>query len=164
MGDYVEALVQPEGGAVAIWGAFKAVLLRYGERSMRRARRNEGTLLSQKGRKVRFNPPRDAARAGSLGREGVIVDDVFADPTVNARPPHAKPCNKGPYCWGDYSFCAQLIQFSNDNNRHIRLGYFRRRCGETYWTYAAQTTVSSRWQNVKALLDATSSKVDWFRD
>ncbi len=65
--------------------------------------------------------------------------------------------------WGDYSFCAQLIQW--DNGEHgIRLAYYRRRVGEDWWEFASQMTVSSDWRTIKALIEKTLARSGWFSD
>jgi hypothetical protein len=95
----------------------------------------------------------------------VIVDEVWADPTVNDRPPHATPCSND--CWGDYSFCAQLIRWNHgnpDGNHTIRLAYYRRRCGEDFWEYASQMTVNADWETIKLLVEKTLARTTWFQD
>ena len=122
--------------------------------------RIKGNLTSRIGARVRFGAPRDVASAGGKAGHGVVVDEIWADPSLNRSPPR-KPT--GPNDWGDYSFCAQLIQWE-DGEFSIRLAYYRRRTGEDFWEYASQTTVNSDWRTIKSLLTRALSKDGWFRD
>jgi hypothetical protein len=45
-----------------------------------------------------------------------------------------------------------------------RLAYYRRRCGEDFWEYASQMTVNAEWKTIKAFLENTLAKTEWFRD
>jgi hypothetical protein len=122
-----------------------------------------GKLTSRIGRSTRFGAPQDVKEKGGKEGYGAIIDEVWADETVNDSEPHQKPCRRGKECWGDYSFCSQLIEWA-DGTRSIRLAYYRRRCGEDYWEYASQTTVNSEWQTIKTLLEKTLAKTQWFND
>ncbi len=99
---------------------------------------------------------------------GKIVDEVWADDTLNLSPLHPQPCQRGPHCWGDYSFCAQLIRWNDGHHDYehsdhsIRLAYYRRRCGEDWWEYASQMTVTSECGEIKKLLEVTLAKTKWF--
>jgi hypothetical protein len=73
------------------------------------------------------------------------------------------PCKYASECWGDYSFCGQLIKW-NDNTHSIRLAYYRRRCGDDCWEYASQMTVNAEWQIIKPLLERTLAKKSWFQE
>jgi hypothetical protein len=117
----------------------------------------KGELSSRIGRSVRFGAPKGIA--GGAGYE-TIVDEVWADPDINASPPRP-PEEEGD--WGDYSFCSQLIKW-NHGGYSIRLAYYRRRCGEDWWEFASQTTVNSDWKTIKALFERTLEKEAWFRD
>jgi hypothetical protein len=119
-----------------------------------------GELTSRIGQPVRFGAPRDVSQRGGGGAEGAIIDEVWADPATNKLPRRA-PRSKQD--WGDYSFCSQLIRW-DDGNHSIRLGYYRRRAGEDWWEFASQTTVVSEWDTIKALLEATLAKKNWFVD
>jgi hypothetical protein len=44
----------------------------------------------------------------------------------------------------------------------VRFVYFRRRAGEDWWEYAAQTTVTADLETTRALLEKTLAKVIWF--
>jgi hypothetical protein len=118
-----------------------------------------GRLTSRIGRPVNFSAPQDVSTRGGDGGSGVIIDEVWADSSVNDSPPHDQPCDD--HCWGDYSFCAQHIEWA-DGNRKIRLAYYRRRCGEDFWTFASQMTATSDADTIKKLLESTLGKVDWF--
>lgn len=125
----------------------------------------KGNLSTRIGRRVRFGAPKDVAAKNGGAALGTIIDEVWADKRINSLPPHRHPCKRGSYCWGDYSFCSQLIQWdepSEDGEISIRLAYFRRRCGENCWEFAGQTTVTSYPQNIRQLLKATLKK-DWFK-
>jgi hypothetical protein len=74
----------------------------------------KGPLQSRIGRPVRFSAPKDVHAKGGPPGHGAIVDEVWADVTVNTSPPHSQPCVDGHECWGDHAFCAQLIRWSND--------------------------------------------------
>jgi len=120
----------------------------------------KGHLTSRIGRKVRFSAPKDVEQKGGNPGYGIIVDEVWADPDINVSPPRIPQSAED---WGDYSFCAQLIKWAEDEYS-IRLAYYRRRAGEDHWEYASQTTVNSEWHTIKKLLEATLAKRHWYRD
>jgi hypothetical protein len=123
-----------------------------------------GRLTSRIGRPVRYSAPKDVHEKGGQAAHGIIVDEIWVDPQKNDSPPR-KPNH--PHDWGDYSFCAQLIKWNGpmvDGEHSIRLGYYRRRCGEDWWEFAGQTTVSAEWQTIKVLCEKTLSKIWWFQD
>jgi hypothetical protein len=127
--------------------------------------RTAGDLKSRKGCRVRYGSPRDVlTNGGTEAMMGTIVDEVWLDEALNSSEPHSKHCEYGPGCWGDYSFCAQLIKWDGKETPDIRLAYYRRRCGEVGWEYASQTTVSSEPSNIKRLLELTLAKTEWFAD
>ena len=45
----------------------------------------------------------------------------------------------------------------------IRLAYYRRRCGEDFWEFASQMTVTAEPPIIKALLVRTLAKKTWFQ-
>lgn len=120
----------------------------------------KGELTSRIGRPVRFGVPGDVAKVGGAPGHGLIIDEVWADHSVNRMPPRARESDND---WGDYSFCAQLIKWG-DNDYTIRLAYYRRRPGEDHWEFASQTTINSYWPTIKALLERTLAKKHWFSD
>jgi hypothetical protein len=120
-----------------------------------------GKLTSRIGRPVNFGAPQDVHNKGGIPGQGEIVGEVWVDPELNESAPHSKPCDE--HCWGDYSFCSQLIRWSDDTYS-IRLAYYRRRCGEDFWEYASQTTVNAEPQIIRALCERTLSREDWFRN
>jgi hypothetical protein len=122
-----------------------------------------GQLTSRKGYPVTFGAPKDVREKGGSAAQGTIIDDVWVDASINESPPHIKPCHAGPECWGDYSFCVQLIKWG-DGSHSIRLAYYRRRCGEDSWKYASQMTVTDDWRTIKTLLERTLAKTTWFQD
>lgn len=122
----------------------------------------QGKLPTRIGSSVKFGAPGDVKGKGGRGVEGKIVDEVWLDKVLNNSSPHSQPCRQGPHCWGDYSFCAQLIEWG-DKTRDIRLAYYRRPCGENSWEYASQMTVTSAPQTIKALLEKTLAKSAWFQ-
>ena len=125
----------------------------------------KGQLLSRIGQPVRYSAPKDVREKGGKPAHGLIVDEIWADESRNGLPPRAP---RHPHDWGDYSFFAQLIRWNQDGSEDgeysIRLGYYRRRCGEDWWEFAGQTTVSSDWQAIRALCEKTLSKASWFHD
>ncbi|MHB9074307.1 MAG: hypothetical protein ACYC6G_12360 [Desulfobaccales bacterium] len=123
--------------------------------------RIKGELTSRIGRPVRFGAPKDVKAKGGEAGYGVIVDEVWADPELNLSP-YREADHLGD--WGDYSFCAQLIKWPQEEEFSIRLAYYRRRAGEDYWTYASQMTVNSDWKTIKKLLERTLKKQEWFQD
>lgn len=125
--------------------------------------RINGQLESRIGRPVKFSAPQDVHARGGQPDFGEIIDEVWADETLNRSPCHTQPCQDGNECWGDYSFCAQLIRWRDDRTS-IRLAYYRRRCGQDWWEYASQMTVNSGWKTIKALLEVALAKTDWFQD
>jgi hypothetical protein len=120
-----------------------------------------GKLRPRIGSPVQFGAPKDVVQKGGKPVSGTIIDEVWADPDVNGVKPHTN-CQMGPECWGDYSFCAQLIEWDNGDHS-IRLAYYRRRCGEDYWEYASQMTVNSDWATMKNLMERTLAKTTWFQ-
>jgi hypothetical protein len=120
----------------------------------------KGKLTSRIGRSVTFRPPKDVESKRGGAKHGVIVDEVWARPSINLSPRRKR---KGPGDWGDYSFCAQLIRWGPEDHT-IRLAYYRRRVGEDHWEYASQTTVNYYWREIKALLERTLGKRGWFRE
>jgi hypothetical protein len=120
----------------------------------------KGELTSRIGSRVRFGVPKDVQNTKGEAIYGTIIDEVWADPEINKKPPRNRS-SEGD--WGDYSFCAQLIKWDN-GDYSIRLAYYRRRAGEDYWEYASQMTVNSDWRTIKALLEKTLSKKNWFKD
>lgn len=124
-----------------------------------------GELTTRIGKRVRFGAPRDVLEKQGGAAQGVIVDEVWVDEAINRSRPHPQSCRV--HCWGDYSFCAQLIKWdepSEDGSHSIRLAYYRRRCGEDWWEYASQMTVTADCKTVRRLLNVTLSKANWFRD
>jgi hypothetical protein len=79
--------------------------------------RIKGQLTSRIGRSVRFGPPQDVRTKGGAALQGTIVDEVWADPEINYAPPHKQPCDT--HCWGDYSFCSQLIKWSDGTHTYL---------------------------------------------
>jgi len=102
-----------------------------------------GKLTPRIGYPVNFGAPKDVARTSGKAVSGTIIDEVWADPDLNKSEPHTT-CEASSECWGDYSFCAQLIKWDH-GEASIRLAYYRRGCGEDYWEYASQTTVNADW-------------------
>ena len=123
----------------------------------------QGHLSSRIGCRVSFGAPQDVHQRGGKPGSGTIVDEVWADPDINSSAPHTVPCKYASECWGDYSFCGQLIKW-NDNTHSIRLAYYRRRCGDDCWEYASQMTVNAEWQIIKPLLERTLAKKSWFQE
>jgi hypothetical protein len=122
-------------------------------------------LTSRIGRRVRYGVPGDVRAKGGAGPCGWVVDEVWAEPRINRSNPHTRRCEYGRHCWGDYSLCAQLIEWDAAwDPPQIRLAYYRRRCGENHWTFASQMTVSAEWRRMRALLRRTLAKTAWFRD
>jgi hypothetical protein len=118
-----------------------------------------GKLGSRIGSEVSFGAPRDVAAAGGERDTGRIVDEVWVDQALNESPPRQGSAQTD---WGDYSFCAQLIEWHN-GQRAIRLAYYRRRVGEDWWELASQTTVCSDPETVRKLCELTLTKSEWFR-
>jgi hypothetical protein len=121
-----------------------------------------GRLTSRIGRPVRYGAPKDVRVKGGKARHGIIIDEIWVNPDINKSSPR-KTGHR--HDWGDYSFCAQLIKWEGDDEHYsIRLAYYRRRCGENWWEFAGQTTVSSGWKTIKALCEKTLSKTWWFQN
>lgn len=125
--------------------------------------RIKGELPSRIGRPVRFGAPQDVKKKQGGAAFGVVEDEVWADEAINRSRPHASNCRR--HCWGDYSFCSQLIRWnepSEDGQYSIRLAYYRRRCGENWWEFAGQTTATSDCKTIEQWLRATLRRRDWF--
>lgn len=123
----------------------------------------KGELTSRKGQTVRFGAPQDVHKKQGSAAHGKIIDEVWADERINRSQPHKQSCRK--HCWGDYSFCSQLIKWNNpteDGEHSIRLAYYRRRCGEDWWEFASQMTVTADCKTVRKLLEVTLEKAKWF--
>jgi len=122
--------------------------------------RSQGELTSRIGRQVRFGARQDIQRAGGAAAYGKIVDEVWAGPEINRKPPQPS----GLEGWGDYSFATQLIEWDGPDpkERSVRFVYFRRRAGEDWWEYAAHTTVTADLETTRVLLEKTLAKVMWF--
>ena len=121
--------------------------------------KTKGELTSRIGRRVTFGAPKDVHEKGGAGPKGEIVDEVWVDAEINKSSPHERPCDE--HCWGDYSFCSQLIKWS-DGTHTVRLAYYRRRCGEDAWEYASQSTVNHDRETIHSLLTQTLAKGGWF--
>lgn len=119
-----------------------------------------GRLTSRIGRPVRFSPPRDVHARGGPATQGIIVDEVWADPSINETA--ARSLESGDD-WGDYSFASQLIRWEDDRYT-IRLVYYRRRAGEDHWEFASQMTVNGEPNIMKHLFELTLAKREWFSD
>jgi putative SOS response-associated peptidase YedK len=129
---------------------------------------------------------KEPVRELSLMRWGLIPhwskDPSGAAGMINARSETAgtKPAFRDPlkfrrclipadgfYEWSRKG-CAQLIQWKDghDNDKpgepSVRLAYYRRRCGEDWWEYASQMTVTADCATVKTLLEVTLAKTKWF--
>jgi hypothetical protein len=115
-------------------------------------------LESKIGKQVRFRPPLDARKRGAQDRIGKIVDEVWAAEAQRDAPKHT---HHDPNCWGNYAFCSQLIEWK-DGGFSIRLAYYRQRCGQDHWEFASQTTLETRPITIKALMERTLQKADWF--
>lgn len=120
----------------------------------------KGQLTSRIGCRVQFTVPKDVKLRGDGVDYGEIVDEVWADPDINKSSPRKHEREND---WGDYSFCAQLIKW-DEEEYSIRLAYYRRRAGEDFWEFASQMSVNSNWQTIKALLEKTLAKKQWFKD
>ncbi len=123
--------------------------------------RIKGELTSRIGRRVRFGPPKDVEKGDGGAQYGTIIDEVWADPMINRKPSR----NAELGAWGDYSFAAQLIEWDGEpgsKDRSVRFVYFRRRAGEDWSEYAAQTTLTADLEMAKLLLEKTLAKVSWF--
>lgn len=120
-------------------------------------------LKSQIGKSVHFGVPKNL-RGVSTAKKGRIIDEIWADPKIN-KSPHRKAKDKND--WGDYSFCAQLIEWDGNQKKEysIRFAYFRRAAGKknVKWRFASQTTVNSNYRIIKKLLERTLLKKEWFR-
>ena len=120
----------------------------------------KGKLTSRIGRPVSYGAPQDIRGKGGQPSQGKIIDEMWVTPSIN-NAQSRKPSNSND--WGDYSFCAQLIEF-DDGYRNIRLAYYRRRAGEDHWEYASQMTVSSDPETMKMLCEKTLAMTAWFEE
>jgi len=119
-----------------------------------------GHLTTRIGEEVHFSAPKYPANAKL--EVGTIIDEVWADQSLNCSPPQAL---KEGNDWGDYSFFAQLIRWKKEPVEFsIRLGYYRSRPTEDFWEFAGQMTICADWHHIKTLLDSTLAKSWWFAD
>ncbi len=116
-------------------------------------------LRSHIGDSVRFKPPMSLRDRGAGDRVGKIIDEVWADEGQRDPPKHE---HSDPNCWGDYAFCAQLVEWIDDD-RTIRLAYYRLPCGGSRWRFASQTSIETHPEIIGALFKRTLAKVDWFK-
>lgn len=123
----------------------------------------KGPLKTRIGREVIFGRPKDVRRRIGEGcKTGQIVGEVWENRKINLAKPHRPRHYKN--CWGDYSFCAQLIEWCDKDSPpkyQVRLGYYRRRCGENSWELAGQTTVTSEWRRIKRLCEKILDPAKW---
>jgi hypothetical protein len=99
-----------------------------------------GKLTSRIGRTVRYTPPEGLRKAGASPLSGTIIDEVWADESLNESPRHQAKSNEP---WGDYSFCSQLIRWKIENTRfgllttdslRVRISGDLRRRQQQIWT------------------------------
>lgn len=121
-----------------------------------------GPLTTRIGRHVKFRRPQDVARRiGDGVQRGKIVGEIWENQAINLSKPHK---HHRTNCWGDYSFFAQLIEWNDEGSApwyQVRLGYWRRRCGENTWEMAGQTTATARWGVIKRLCKKTLDMNSW---
>ena len=103
---------------------------------------------------------KDVQQAEGRAVYEIIIDGVRADPKINKMPPRPRRSNEDR---NNYSFCAQLIKWYN-GGYSIRLAYYRSRAGEDYCECVSQTTITSDWKMVKALLERTLAKERWLKN
>jgi len=159
-------LTLAQGGRKGIWDVTRVNINNVKQR--KEIEMGKGNLTSI-GHRVTFEPPRDVRARGGTLCAGTIVDELWATPENNTLPKR-KPRNKDD--WGDYSCCAQLIKWDEndylkwgENDRYsIRLTYYRRQAGGDRWRPAGQTTVNDNRRTIKALLERTLAKTGWFSD
>jgi hypothetical protein len=107
------------------------------------------------GKFVDFGPPKNVPNGQR--RKGKIIEEVWAEsPSVGS--PHSQ--GHAPDCWGDYGYCAQLIEW-NKGGHSIRFAYYRRSCGSEKWVCASQTTVEANPSEIKSLCERTLAKTAW---
>ena len=111
---------------------------------------------SRIGKRVHFGLPGDVKKkTGGDGPHGTIKDEVWTlgeEETAEAPPGQS---------WGRYCFFSQLIEWDS-GKRTIRLGYYRRRAGETHWEFGSQTTINAAPATIRALLAGTIVKSEWY--
>ena len=100
--------------------------------------------------RVTFGAPGDVKKRGGAGVSGTIEDEVFV----------LDEASRGK--WGKYCYFAQLIQWDS-GRRLIRLGYYRKRAGETHWEFESPTTIDSSTATIRKLLALTLAQKGWFR-
>jgi hypothetical protein len=118
----------------------------------------KGELVSRKGQRVNYKAPNDVRAKGGDYIRGEIIDEIWADETINTSPAKKE---FDLHDWGDYSFFAQLIKW-DEGGYNLRMGYYRRRAGEDWWEFAGQTTISGEPNGLKSLLEKTLAKKEWF--
>ena len=106
------------------------------------------------GKAVWFGSPGDVKKSGGKPAHGVVVDEIWVgDSTVDS--------SDSPLSWGKYQFVAQRIKW-DAGHYSIRLGYYRQRVDENHWEFAGQTTITSNPHTMRALLEQTLAKSEWF--
>ncbi len=115
-------------------------------------------LRSHIGDPVTFNAPITARRLGAGARKGKIIDEVWAIESQRDPPKHT---HKDANCWGDYAFCSQLIEWQ-EGGHSIRLAYYWRPCVKDNWLFAGQTTIETKPSTIRALMEQTLAKPEWF--
>lgn len=113
------------------------------------------TFPNHVGNKVVFKPPKNVPDGKQ--RTGRIVDELWADNQgLKSRHQQGHAAN----CWGEYAFCAQLIEWDNGGHS-IRFAYYRQSCGSEKWTFGSQTTVEANPEDIKSLCEKTLAKGEW---
>ena len=102
-----------------------------------------------------FKPPKNVP--DGKPRKGRIVDELWAE---NRRLEGGHQQGHAANCWGEYAFCAQLIEWDKGGHS-IRFAYYRQSCGSEKWMFGSQTTVEANPEEIKSLCEKTLAKGEW---
>jgi hypothetical protein len=103
-------------------------------------------LPVRRGAEVNFNPP-EAVPDGKP-RKGKVVDYVDVDPVEDPE-------------WGWYYYVSELIEWSG-GGKSVRLAYYYAPHGSNRWLWGGQYSIEDEPLVIKALIDRTLAKSNWF--
>ncbi len=95
---------------------------------------------------MNFNPP-EAVPDGKP-RKGKVVDYVDVDPVEDPE-------------WGWYYYVSELIEWSG-GGKSVRLAYYYAPHGSNRWLWGGQYSIEDEPLVIKALIDRTLAKSNWF--
>jgi hypothetical protein len=119
---------------------------------MRAARQSLGIsyplpLPERKEKEVRFKNPKAVISAAC--REGRVVDAVTVGPVMDVE-------------WGWYYYFSELIEWHSDKSKSVRISYYYAKFDAKSWRMGGQYSIEDSPSVIKALLEKTLGKKEWF--